>query len=151
MRIYRKSEGMNRECYALRCNDYDIKITDTVRGEGNDIFATFSKYTSKHFKTNSLFIKEICFQWVRSFFLSFTQFSFHYHPDCWNQWSSWSNCTYGECGFQMGTKTRNRTCLCDEFTSFGVESCPNDNNQTIPCDPSWGSDDCPLGIWVQNA
>ena len=43
-RIYRKSEGLKRECYALRCNDYDIEITDTVRGEGYDIFATFSKW-----------------------------------------------------------------------------------------------------------
>ena len=65
--------------------------------------------------------------------------------DCWGEWSPWTNCTYGECGFQMGTKFRNRTCMCNEMTAFGTPSCPTESNQTVPCNPDWGSDDCPLG------
>ena len=90
-----------------------------------------------------------CFQLVQQLLLIMYVSRFYLNSDCWNQWSSWSNCTYGECGFHMGTKTRNRTCLCDESTSFGAESCPTDSNQTIQCDPSWGSDDCPLGLWFK--
>ena len=65
------------------------------------------------------------------------------NSDSWSEWTSWTTCI-GECSFSLGTKFRNRTCH-NKTTEFGTDACPTENNQTVNCDPDWGSDDCPLG------
>ena len=44
----------------------------------------------------------------------------------------------------MGTKYRNRTCLIPE-PEIGVPGCPGDTNQTVNCNATWCSEDCPCG------
>ncbi len=69
----------------------------------------------------------------------------------WGGWTAWTACV-GECTYSMGLKFRSRVCL-DPTTDFNTNGCPGDYNQTVPCIPTWGSEDCPISkfYWEEDS
>ena len=59
-------------------------------------------------------------------------------------WAPWSACV-GDCAFTLGNKNRTRGCEV-RHPPFGGDGCPGLPDEEVQCDPTYGSQDCPISM-----